>query len=144
MAKAKSQSKSQHTVVLIESDNYDVINVELLVERVGFRLTHVVDTRAKLKVFMKQLRKDIMHPQVVIISDYFATGYDDGRKIADHIRKYAADTKILAYTLERECPPWADDFAVKAGLDNDHTLLLGLGKLMGVDLSEHRGEVDVS
>ena len=131
-------------IIQFDPDPYYKIGTELLLERVGYKLTLNVNTQKQAKQVMEEIKAGRLQPDVVIVTDYLATGFRDGQQVAKKLKEVGSTAKVLAHLIDDEEPEWSDAYAIKAGLDTEKTLLIALGELLGKDLRAESRQADTS
>jgi DNA-binding NarL/FixJ family response regulator len=124
----------QYKVVQFEPDPFYQINVELLLNSIGLGVAATAATADEARKMVSDIEKKTMQPDVVIISNYLARDWEDGMRIAQRIKAAQPAAKIISYSVVRDQQPWADAYAVKSGLDNEHTILKAIASVLNIEI----------
>lgn len=75
-------------------------------------------------------------PDIALIDTLIESNHEEGVKVAEKLKHFAPECKIIAYTtLHDEEIPWADTIAVKGSKTSDTSLIEAL-KRLGVNLEK--------
>lgn len=116
-------------IIFDEDDSYFMV-VEMICFNLGLTLGERASNIDDARKIVRKIENKELKPDIAIIADYLGFAFDDGDKLAAKIKSISPETKIIAYSTDKETA-WGHYLAVKSGLDQSKSLVTILCELTG-------------
>ncbi|MEI7579072.1 MAG: hypothetical protein WCJ58_03455 [bacterium] len=118
------------TIFQFDSDeNYHTV-ADLICYNMDLEILEHVMTVEHARKITNSIRNKGLQPDIIIVSKLLDNDFNDGEKLAKFFRENSAQTKIIAYTIDKEVE-WADYIALKTSKDVDKSLVSVLEQITG-------------
>lgn len=124
------------TIVMFDSDRYYQQVVNMILMPAELSVSACALGRERAVDLIKAVSAGKFNPDIALIDTLLESNHEEGVKVAEKLKQFAPDCKIIAYTtLNGEEIPWANAIAIKGSKTSETSLIEALKKL-GVNLEK--------
>lgn len=123
---------SQKPVVIqFEADDFYSTTLDLVFYNMNLEPPIKVTNKEELRAIFEKIEKKQLIPDVAIIDTFLEINNDDGKKIAERLKKFSPNTKVIGYSI-METDEWADYSIIKSDRDKSKTIVKILEEALGI------------
>lgn len=126
-------------IIQFESDDFYQNTLDLVLYNMGLDSSIKASNREESKGLIQQIETGKLQPDIALIDTYIENDNEDGKKVAERLRKISPKTKIIGYSI-MPTAEWADYEIIKSNRDSSKTVVKILEEVLGIKFNYSEAE----
>jgi hypothetical protein len=118
-------------MIQFEADDFYSTTLDLVFYNMNLDGPIKVTNREELRAVFDKIEKKEIVPDIAIIDTFLEINNEDGQKIAERLKKFSPNTKVIGYSI-MDTSEWADYSIIKSDRDKTKSIVKIMEEVLGI------------